>query len=387
MRQSRSLWVTVSASLVAIGLFPIYTVFFLAPHFEELLVENTKEEAVRLASYFSTFVVEMDEELKTGALPTQLLDRLQSLQGGEHLIRMRIFSPAGEIIYSTRPTEVGQFNHEAYFKQIAASNTARAEIIPKQSRSLENEVVTADVVETYVPITRGGRLLGVFELYHNVSKERQDLNRLIYRSYGTLFIMAGGLLVLVLFSSIQAHRSMKERARAEEQLRLLSLRDDLTGLYNRRGFLALGEQQVRAANRDKKPMMVVSADLDGLKEINDTFGHQEGDAAIVETAHILSRTFRKADLVARIGGDEFALLLTGGEAEFDSGQLDGRLQRIVERHNKKSGRPHKLSVSAGFAYFDAVETHTFEEWLHRADTMMYEQKRRKKSLPGSPSGS
>jgi diguanylate cyclase (GGDEF)-like protein len=381
MRQSRFLWATVSASLVAIGLFPVYTVFFLAPQFEELLVKNTKAEAVQLASYFSTFVVEKDEELKTGTLPTQLLDRLQSLQGGEHLIRMRIFSPSGEIIYSTEPMEVGRFNQEIYFKQIAASSTARAEIIPKQSRSLENKVVPADVVETYVPITRGGRLLGVFELYHNVSKERQDLNRLIYRAYGTLFIMAGGLLVLVLFTFSQAHRSMKERARAEEQLRLLSFRDDLTGLYNRRGFLALGEQQVHVANRDKKPMMVVSADLDGLKEINDTFGHQEGDAAIVETAHILRRTFRKADLVARIGGDEFALLLTGGQVEFDRGQLDGRLQEIVEEHNKKSDRPHKLSVSVGFAYFDAGEKHTFEEGLHLADTMMYEQKRKKKGLP------
>jgi len=381
MRQSRFLWATVSASLVAIGLFPVYTVFFLAPQFEELLVKNTKAEAVQLASYFSTFVVEKDEELKTGTLPTQLLDRLQSLQGGEHLIRMRIFSPSGEIIYSTEPMEVGRFNQEIYFKQIAASSTARAEIIPKQSRSLENKVVPADVVETYVPITRGGRLLGVFELYHNVSKERQDLNRLIYRAYGTLFIMAGGLLVLVLFTFSQAHRSMKERARAEEQLRLLSFRDDLTGLYNRRGFLALGEQQVHVANRDKKPMMVVSADLDGLKKINDTLGHQEGDAAIVETAHILRRTFRKADLVARIGGDEFALLLTGGQVEFDRGQLDGRLQEIVEEHNKKSDRPHKLSVSVGFAYFDAGENHTFEEGLHLADTMMYEQKRKKKGLP------
>jgi len=384
MRQFRSLWATVSASLVAIGLFPIYTVFFLAPRFEELLVENTKEEAIHLASYFSTFVVEKDEELKRGTLPTPLLDRLHSRQDGGHLLRMRIFSPSGEIIYSTEPTEVGQSNQEAYFRQIAASGTARAEIIPKRSRSLENEVVSEDVVETYVPITRGGRLLGVFELYHNVSKGRQDLNRLVYRSYGTLFIMAGGLLVLVLFSSFQAHRSMKERARAEEQLKLLSFRDDLTGLYNRRGFLALGEQQAHVANRDRKPMMVVSADLDGLKEINDTFGHQEGDAAIVETARILRRTFRNADLVARIGGDEFALLLTGGQAEFDRGQLDGRLQKIVEKHNKKSDRPHRISVSAGFAYFDSGGAHTFEELLHRADTMMYEQKRRKKGPPRSP---
>lgn len=380
MRQSRFLWATVSVSLVAISLFPIYTVFFLAPRFKQLLVENTKDEAIRLASYFSTFVVEEGKELRRGTLPTHLLDRLGSLEGDGRLAKMRIFAASGEIIYSTDSTEVGHFNKEAYFRQIAATGTGRAEVIPKQSTSLENEVVPADVVETYVPITKGGRVLGVFELYHNVSKEQQDLDRLIYRSYGTLFMMAIGLLVLVLVSSFRAHRSMKETARAEERLRLLSLTDELTGLYNRRGFLALAEQQTRVANRDGKPMMVVSADLDGLKEINDTFGHKEGDAAIAETAHILRESFRKADIVARIGGDEFAILLTGGEAEFDRGKLDGRLQKTVEKHNSLNDRQYRISVSAGFAYFDAAGAQTFDEWLHRADTMMYEQKRQKKSL-------
>ena len=380
MRQSRFLWVTAGVSFVAISAFPIYTVFYLAPHFEELLVNNTKDEAIRLASSFSIFVVDEDKELSRGTLPRHLLDRLASLEDGGHLVKMRIFSPSGEIIYSSEPTEVGHFNEEAYFKEITAHGTARAEIIPTRSRSLENEVVPADVVETYVPIAKGGRLLGVVELYHNVSKERKDLNRLVYRSYGTLFVMALGLLALVLASSFQAHRSMQERARAEEQLRQLSLTDDLTGLYNRRGFLALAEQQTRVATRDKKPMMVISADLDGLKGINDAFGHKEGDAAIAETSRILRESFRNADLVARIGGDEFAVLLTGGEVEFDAEKLDRRLQELVEKHNRKNDRQYRISLSAGFASFEAAGTDTFEERLHRADTRMYEQKRRKRNL-------
>ena len=380
MRQSGFLWAIVSVSLVAISLFPIYTVLVLAPRFEQLLVENTKDESIRLASYFSTFVVQEDKELRRGTLPADLLDRLASLEGDGQLVKMRVFTPAGEIIYSTEPTEIGQFNREAYFRRIAADGTVRAEIIPGQSRSLENEVVPADVVETYVPIARGGRLLGIFELYHNVSKERKDLHRLIHRSYSTLFIMAVGLMALVLVSFSQAHRSMKERARAEEQLRMLSLTDDLTGLYNRRGFLAMSEQQTRIANRDRKPLMLISGDLDGLKEINDTFGHKEGDAAIAETAHILRESFRGSDLIARTGGDEFALLLTGGEAEFDREKLDRRLKENVEKHNRRSDRRYKISVSAGFAHFDAAGTHTFEEWLNRADAMMYEQKRKRKGL-------
>ncbi len=378
MRQPRSVWATVSVSLVAIGAFPVYTALVLAPRFEELLVATTKDEAIRLASSFSTMVVEEDEELRRGALPARLLDRLAAAGDDGHLVKMRIFSPAGEIIYSSEPAEVGRFNEGAYFREIVAKRTTRAELIPTRFRSLENEVVPADVVETYVPIARGGRLLGVFELYHDVSRGRKELNLLVYRSYGTLFVMALGLLALVLASSFQAHRSMQERARAEERLRQLSFTDDLTGLYNRRGFLALAEQQKRVASRDRKPMMLVSVDLDGLKGINDTFGHKGGDAAIAETAQILRESFRDADLVARMGGDEFAVLLTGGAAEFDHEKLEERLREVAERHNGASDRQYGISVSAGFARLDASGTDTFEDWLHRADTMMYEEKRLKR---------
>lgn len=379
MRQARSLWAIIAVSLVAISLFPVYTIGVLAPRFEELLLENTKEEATRLARYLSTFVIEEGEGAPDAAL-AHLPDRLASLERDEHLVKMRVFSPSGEIVYSTDPAEVGQVNREGYFRRIVESGAQRAEIIPRHARSLENEVFSADVVEIYVPIVKVGRLLGVFELYHDVSKEHADLNRLIYRSYGTLFVMAVGLLALVLVSSVQAHRSMTVRARAEERLRQLSLTDDLTGLYNRRGFLALAEQQTRIASRGKKPMMVISADLDGLKAINDSFGHKEGDAAIVDTARILRESFRNADLVARMGGDEFAVLLTGGEAAFDGEQLDARLQEFVEKHNESNARPYRLSLSAGFAQVDAGEAQTFEEWLHQADAMMYVQKKRKRGL-------
>lgn len=380
MRQSKFLWATVSISLVAISLFPIYTIFFLAPHFTSLLVQNTKDEAVRLATYLSTFVATESGELNRESLPTELLDRIAL--GDGHLVKMKVFSASGEIIYSTDATEMGSSNREAYFKQIATSGIARAEIIPGQSRSLEDEVVPADVTETYVPITKEGRLLGVFELYQDISKERGDLNRLIYRSYGTLFAMAIGLLALVMLSAVHAHRSMKDRTRAEEQLRLLSLTDDLTGLYNRRGFLALAEQQTRVAMRDEKPIILISADLDGLKGINDTFGHKEGDAAITETAHILRDCFRKSDVIARIGGDEFAILLTGGEANFDRTQLQERLQKVVESHNKKINRMYSISVSAGFAYLHQDGNETLVELLQQADMMMYEQKRHKLALSG-----
>lgn len=379
VKQSRFLWAIVVASLLAVALFPIYTFCVLAPRFEQLLVDNTRDEAVRLASCVAAFVADGSGELASGVLPAPLRARLTAFTRDGHLVKMRIFSADGRIVYSTAPHEVGTYNRAPYFNKIRETRTGRAEVIPAAARSLENEVFGADVVETYVPITSGERLFGVFELYHDVSKAKKGLTRLLYRSYGTLFALGAGLLTLVALSSWYALRSVRERERTAEQLKLLSLTDDLTGLYNRRGFLALAEQQLRVAERDEKPLMVVSADLDGLKAINDGYGHQAGDAAIVETARVLRDCFRKSDLIARVGGDEFAVLLTGGEAEFNSGQLGSRLGKAVDRHNGRKGDALcALSISAGFAYFDVAGTDTFEELLHRADTRMYEEKRRRK---------
>ena len=112
----------------------------------------------------------------------------------------------------------------------------------------------------------------------------------------------GNLLARCLLYSI-------ERQRMQATLRNLSLTDPLTGLYNRRGLAALGKQQLKTARRNKSSLSLVLADLDGLKQINDTQGHQQGDAAIIEIANALKETFRQSDILARLGGDEFAALL------------------------------------------------------------------------------
>ena len=98
-----------------------------------------------------------------------------------------------------------------------------------------------------------------------------------------------------------------EQKRMEEELRSLSLHDELTGLYNRRGFITLAEQQCKIADRMKREMMMIYIDLVKMKYINDTFSHQEGDRALIDTANILRNTFRPADIIARIGGDELQL--------------------------------------------------------------------------------
>lgn len=173
---------------------------------------------------------------------------------------------------------------------------------------------------------------------------------------------------------VRAIRYAIERQRLQAELRALSLVDELTGLHNRRGFITLAQQQLRVANRTKNRMMLLFADFDDLKAINDMFGHAEGDLALIEIADILRDTFRESDITARIGGDEFVLLATGVGPNSE-GILVNRLREHVKAGNVRSSLRCKLSLSVGTAWYDPQHPCSIEELLHRADALMYEQKR------------
>lgn len=176
---------------------------------------------------------------------------------------------------------------------------------------------------------------------------------------------------------VRSIRYAIERHRAQMALRSPSLIDDLTNLYNRRGFLNLAEHQLKLARRTKRGLLLIFADLDDLKQINDTFGHKEGDFALIESANILKETFRSSDIIARIGGDEFvALALETSEANVEV--IYTRLQSNLDVHNIGSNRPYTLSISIGIAYYNPESSHTIDELLTRADKLMYEQKIHKK---------
>jgi len=175
---------------------------------------------------------------------------------------------------------------------------------------------------------------------------------------------------------IRALREVEERAerkRAEEELWALSLVDELTRLYNRRGFYTLAEQQLKLANRIKRGMLLLLMDLDGMKWINDTFGHEEGDQALREIAMILNATFRGSDIIARLGGDEFVVLSIGSRIA-SAQMLSNRLQENLEFHNAKGGRSFKLSISIGIIYYDPEFPCSIDELITKADRIIYEQK-------------
>lgn len=164
----------------------------------------------------------------------------------------------------------------------------------------------------------------------------------------------------------------------EVEIHSLSLRDELTGLYNLRGFRLLAEQARRMARRSGDPFSVLFIDLDNLKVINDRLGHQAGSDCLVETAEILKSAFRESDVIGRLGGDEFAVAGEFNQAEIAS--LANRLQEIAVRRSSDLSGMMSLSFSVGHVTAEAQKWESLDSLLAQADGAMYKEKRRKKEL-------
>ncbi len=189
------------------------------------------------------------------------------------------------------------------------------------------------------------------------------------------FLVKGDMDIIQLVRSIQY---AVERYRNLADLKRQSLIDDLTGLLNRRGFLSLGAQHIKIAERSHRNMLLFYADLDGLKQINDRLGHQVGDEALKSIAAILRETFRSSDLIARLGGDEFTVLAIDAP-DSTTGAILGRLQQKISQHNRQSST-YQLSLSVGTARFDPQQTPDINTLMSLADKALYESKDSKSSI-------
>lgn len=177
---------------------------------------------------------------------------------------------------------------------------------------------------------------------------------------------------------VRSLRHAVERHRLFSALRSLSLIDDLTGLYNRRGFNDLGEQYLKLARRSGRGVSMVYVDLDRFKTINDSLGHHVGDRALVKVADILRATFRRSDIIARLGGDEFGVLALEASDE-SSESLVERLRESVKEFNEASPDPYQLAVSIGTARQEDEPGVRLEDLVAEADSAMYREKHRKRA--------
>jgi diguanylate cyclase (GGDEF)-like protein len=174
---------------------------------------------------------------------------------------------------------------------------------------------------------------------------------------------------------MRAVRCAAKQYMLQAELGNLALTDELTGLSNRRGFMALAERQLKLGRRTDRGLLLFMIDVDRLKQINDSFGHPEGDCVLKLTAGVLEETFRDSDVVARLGGDEFAVLAieAAGHSEASiRARLFERLKSISGEHAR-----YEISLSLGVVRFDPRSCASIGELMAKADQDMYEHKRRR----------
>ncbi|MBN1799502.1 MAG: GGDEF domain-containing protein [Spirochaetales bacterium] len=177
--------------------------------------------------------------------------------------------------------------------------------------------------------------------------------------------------------------TLNELEELNKELHNISIKDELTGLYNRRGFFILGEQHLNLTGRTNAKFLIIFVDFDGLKKINDKYGHLEGDYALVIAAKILLKTFRKSDIVARFGGDEFTIIAANDSMQQYKSMIT-RLQHNTIGYNKQIKKPYRISLSYGVIEYDPArskresQTPSLEDLISMADRELYKQKKSKK---------
>lgn len=187
---------------------------------------------------------------------------------------------------------------------------------------------------------------------------------------------------------IEAAVDVTEQRTLENKLQEMSITDELTGRLNRRGFLVMAEQQLKAARRGENKLYLLYADLDNMKWINDTLGHEQGDAALRDTATLLASTFRESDIIARLGGDEFVVLLAAGPDGGGRERVAARFREGLAAENAGKKRPFTLQISVGVAEYDPDQPIALEKLIAQADAMMYAAKEKaRRERAGTPLGS
>jgi len=217
------------------------------------------------------------------------------------------------------------------------------------------------------PVLIGEEVVAVLEFY---CERREEADLKLLSTMANIGTQLGRV--------VERERARKAAEERAESIRSQSIRDELTGLYNRRGFLELARQQLRLAQREGRQGLLFFVDLNGMKQINDTLGHDEGDRALVDTADVLREVFRITDVVSRLGGDEFVALML----DADASQVDvfaARIRQAMTARNAQGLRRYRLSASVGASPYDAQRAQTIESLLAHADTIMYEQKRARRA--------
>lgn len=372
-RNSILILITV-VSLIVVMSLPLYLKFSIYPAYEELLVKNVEKEMKVLAREMIKGHQFMEPITEETILPQKFIDSIENISRVIGLPKVKIFTNAGIIVYSTDPTDLGNKTSKSFFSEMLVDGIPRSEIKVFKDSLQSSEI---HLIETYIPIYENTVPVGAFEIYHNITGLKRTFDRMVKDERRVLLPVVLLLLIASLASSWLAYKSMAELKRTRDRFQELSVTDNLTGLLNRRGFSTLFEMQLAILSRSLKGAFLLYIDLDEFKQINDNFGHDAGDQALIDAAQILRTTLRISDVIGRIGGDEFAALTIDNEGIEEEGDIRGRLLENVSLWNSVNKVGYTLSLSIGIIEITPDNKLGIDELINLADEKMYAEKQNK----------
>jgi len=253
-------------SVAAILILPLYTIFFLSPSFVEFITDLKEQQAQRVAEHMESKLIPNETKLEKSMLTADVLHKIDETSKDFKLKKVRIMFPSGEILYSTTPQEIGKkIVSGSSFLASMANGKPITQFTAKGTHTLEGKILSADIVETYVPISRDNKFIGAFQIYYDVTADRERLSELVGDFYATLFPIAIGLLCAVCITYYKANKNIIRRQEAEEKLRAQSAElqeknDELAELFlickdRQRQLETAQQERLEAQNQVQKELI------------------------------------------------------------------------------------------------------------------------------------
>jgi PAS domain S-box-containing protein len=209
-------------SVVSVAVLAAYNLFFVFPSFTNLLTEVFEDDSVRIATHLKEELFPEDVQVEKGALSAEFRKEAELLKKDFGLLKIVVLSHSGETLYSSDAADIGHVIKKKFFGEVVAKGMIHKEFVRKNTPSASGQTLSADVVETYVPIMRGGKFFGACEVYVDITRAKAKNDRLFLKSFSTLFVLVLGLLGAVVIMSIWANRGIAVQRKAEERLKLFS---------------------------------------------------------------------------------------------------------------------------------------------------------------------
>ncbi len=218
MFKDRFLTILVLLSAASVLTLAAFNVFFLFPSFSHLLADVSEDDAVRIASHLGNIILSDRIPVERGSMPSAFREKAELLRKDFKLMKLLIFSPSGETVYSSDPGDIGHIVNERFFSEVVAKGKVYTEFVKKDSRSVSGQTAKTDVIETYVPIMKDGAFIGAAEVYMDITGRRKRDSTLRTESFSALALLSYGLLAAVIIASLRARKSATAHRKAEEAL-------------------------------------------------------------------------------------------------------------------------------------------------------------------------